>query len=314
MSALAYTDKVIGLVIAIVELVPVEMIPDFDGLLEVWIALFGRSETESVVSICEQFWSGDWPTGTARRAIVDVARSRFPVQSKPLVRLLRALSGYGFLDTDPLSTSNYGGEVDAAQAQRLECANYIFHYLNEVPTYTQVRDYGYLVNSIADVVQVIPIAACSGSHTLYEKLPERMISATVSTGVTYTNLRPVKLPGGSTLPVRSIGRLLNSDGGDFIAISWQHKHSGWKLLLEILTDYVNRRRVAGGPSHHDVSFGRKAVTVAQSLTLEEIGIDIGPGGDDSLVTDVLDLIRSVVQNQPEIAEQVLEAFELGDIR
>jgi len=28
-----------------VELVPVELIPDFDSLVEVWIVLFGRSES-----------------------------------------------------------------------------------------------------------------------------------------------------------------------------------------------------------------------------------------------------------------------------
>ena len=39
---------IIGLLISLVELVAVELIPDFDGLVDVWIALFGRSESLSV--------------------------------------------------------------------------------------------------------------------------------------------------------------------------------------------------------------------------------------------------------------------------
>ncbi len=43
-----------GFITALVELVPVELVPDFDGLVEVWIALFGRSESASVSGICVQ--------------------------------------------------------------------------------------------------------------------------------------------------------------------------------------------------------------------------------------------------------------------
>lgn len=34
-----------------------ELIPDFDSLVEIWIALFGRSESRSVVGVCRQFGS-----------------------------------------------------------------------------------------------------------------------------------------------------------------------------------------------------------------------------------------------------------------
>ena len=49
----------IGLLISIVDMVPVELIPEFEGLLEVWIALFGRSEPPAVADICHQFWVHD---------------------------------------------------------------------------------------------------------------------------------------------------------------------------------------------------------------------------------------------------------------
>lgn len=288
---------VTGLVISIIELIPVELIPDFDSFVDVWIALFGRSESQSVAGICRQFWQGDWHAGTARRAIFDVARSRFPVQSKALIRLLRAMTASGFLDTDPLSTVDHGPEGHAATLDdRVICAQHVLFFMDKLPTYTQV----------------IPASACSGSHALYEKLPERMISASVSTGLTYTNLRSVKLPGGSTLPARSIGRLLSGDGGDFVVVSWQHEHSGWKILLEFLTDYVNRRRLAGGASHQDVSFGRRPVAASHTLKLEDIGVEMDAAGDDELVTEVFDLVRSVIQDHSELAEQLLEILESGD--
>ncbi|GJE87499.1 nucleoporin subcomplex protein binding to Pom34-domain-containing protein [Phanerochaete sordida] len=296
-NAVAYRSVLKGLVISIVELVPVELIPGFEGFVEVWIALFGRSESQSVSGICRQYWQSDWFHGSTRRAILDVARSRFPVQSKPLVRLLRAMTASGFLDTDPLATVDHSAEGDPlTHEDRAVCAQSVFLFLDKVPTYTQV----------------IPVTACGGSQALYEKLPERMISASVSTGPTYTNSRPIKLPGGATLPPRSIGRLLN-DAGEYVVVSWQFEHSGWKVLLEILTDYVNRRRrTAGGASHHDVSFGRKAVATAQILKLEDIGVELDDAGDDTLVTEILDLIRSVTRDHPELAEQLLESFESGD--
>ncbi|THG96997.1 hypothetical protein EW026_g4934 [Hermanssonia centrifuga] len=295
-NAVAYRSVFKGLLISIVELVPVEMVPDFEALVEVWIALFGRSERQSVAGICRQFWEADWYRGIARRAILDVARSRFPVQSKPLIRLLRAMTASGFLDTDPLSTADHGFEGETFNEDRELCAQRVFLYLDKLPTYTQV----------------VPSSACSGPHALYEKLPERLVSSSVSTGPMYANLRPIKLPGGSTLRTRSLGRLLNGDAGDVVVLSWQHEHSGWKVLLEILTDYVNRRRMAGGNDYQDISFARRKEVQAHVLRLEDTGVEMDRTGDDALVTDVLDLVRSIVQDNPELAEQLLESLESGE--
>jgi hypothetical protein len=102
-----------GLIMALIELVPVELIPDFDGLAEIWITLFGRSESNTVDELCPQFWDAGFKRGIARRAILDVARSRFPIHLRPLIRLLHVMTGSGFLDTDPLSTANHGIEGGA---------------------------------------------------------------------------------------------------------------------------------------------------------------------------------------------------------
>ncbi|KII94690.1 hypothetical protein PLICRDRAFT_33503 [Plicaturopsis crispa FD-325 SS-3] len=297
-NAVAFRSVLKGLIIALVELVPVEHIPDFEAFVEVWIALFGRSESESVATICRQYWESDWRQGIARRAIFDVARSRFPIHFKPLVRLLRAMTGSGFLDTDPLSTVDHSHEGNVIDESRDVCDRYVFHYLKELSTYSQV----------------IPTSACTGAHASYEKSQERYGSSPVAAGLTYVNLRPTKLPGGTTLPAKSSGRLLSGDGGDFIVVCWQHQHSGWKVILEVLTDYVNRRRMSAGASgkYQDVNFGRRGNSQPATLRLDDIGVEMDDEGDQDIVTDALDLVRSVAQDNPALAQELLESLEEGE--
>ncbi|OSC97961.1 hypothetical protein PYCCODRAFT_1480973 [Trametes coccinea BRFM310] len=297
-NAVAYRSVLKGLIIAIVELVPVELIPDFDGLLEVWVALFGRSEPQAVAGICRQFWEADWYEGIARRAIVDVARSRFPVQVKPLIRLLRALTATGFLETDPLSTADHIQPTAEILEERQLCTRAVFDFFDELSTYTQV----------------IHTSSCIGAHALYEKLPDRYGSSSATPGPSFMNLRPIRLPGGSVLPAKTIGQLLSSDGGDVLVVSWQHKHSGWKLLLELLTDYVNRRRMQSGTggSYRDVSFGNRGANQPLTLKLEDVGVEMDRNGDESIIIDALDLIRSVVHDNQELAQQLLVSMESGD--
>ncbi|KAG6836390.1 hypothetical protein H0H93_008535 [Arthromyces matolae] len=176
-NAVAYRSVLKGLVIAMLELVVVEEIFDFDALVDVWISLFGRSESRSVAGICAQFWQADWHHGKARRAIFDVARSRFPIQFKPLIRLLRAMTASGFLDYDALSIAGHADEGESISEERLGCASHAFCYFEALPTYTQV----------------IPMSACSGAHALYERVEKPNM------GITFINTRPIILPGGSTV-------------------------------------------------------------------------------------------------------------------
>lgn len=289
--------RFVGLIISLVELVAVELIPDFEKLVEVWIALFGRSECKPIARICTQYWKSDWDR-MARRAIFDVARLRFPIHVKPLIQLLRAMTGAGFLDTDPLSTASHSTEGLGLTEDRHLCDRFVFHFFAKLSTFSQV----------------IPISATTGPHALYERQQERYGSSVTSTGLTYINLRPIKLPGGSTLPARTTGRLLSGDGGEYIVVSWQHEHSGWKVLLEILTDYVNRRRMHSGTdnSYHDVSFGRRESSSTTTMRLEDVGVEVGTSDDEAMITDVLDLIRSLIQDNPTETQVLVEALESGD--
>ncbi|KAF8433047.1 nucleoporin subcomplex protein binding to Pom34-domain-containing protein [Boletus edulis BED1] len=300
-NAIAFRSVLKGFLMAVVQLVPVELIPDFDSLVEVWIALFGRSESRSVAGICRQFWQSDWRQGVTRRAIVDVARSRFPIHFRPLVRLLRAMTASGFLDTDPLSVTSsaeYSQSVDEEEeAERELCARHVFYYMDKLPTFSLV----------------IPLSSCTGPNAVYERVQYgRSASAP---GLTYTNIRAIRLPGGSIIPPRSVGRLLSGDGGEFVAICWQHEYGGWKVILDVLAEYVTRRSSHAGTTdlYQDVTFGRTGPGSSPlTLRLEDVGMEIGDEGDEVLATDALDLIRSVIQDKPILAEELLESLESGD--
>ncbi|KIY52286.1 hypothetical protein FISHEDRAFT_69977 [Fistulina hepatica ATCC 64428] len=286
----AFRAIIKGLVMSMVDMIPVEEIPDFDALVSVWIALFGRSEPRSVVAICKQFWEADFESGVSRRAILDVCRARAPIQFRPLLCLLRALSGAGFLDTDPLSPEDHAYEKSFLSEDRQICAAHVFLYLRDrLSTYTQI----------------IPHTECVGANAIYERKVERYSTPSgMVMGVSYVNLQPIRLPGGSILPARSIGRVLSQDENDFIVVSWQHQHSGWKLILEILTDYVNRNWLHARPNM------RKGGGQPLTLGLRDIGMDVAHN-DAEIIKDCLDLIRSLIHNNPNLATQVFYEMESG---
>ncbi|KAH9062300.1 hypothetical protein EDB87DRAFT_336049 [Lactarius vividus] len=298
-NAVAYRSVIKGLLIALSELVPVELIPEFDTLIDVWVALLGQSESRSVIGLCQQFWQYDVTKSKARRAILDVARSRFPVQFTPLLRLLGALTGCGFKDADPLSSVDHRQQDNSLLEARAQCAQEVSYFFENLPTYTQL----------------IPASACTGSQALYEKVPERYGSSSKVFGPSYVNLRPITLPGGSTLPARSTGRLLSQDGEDFVIVSWQFEHSGWKLLLEVLIEYVRRKRLIPGlstPAATAPMMNRTTSLPPVVLRLEDIGIELDPSGDSSVVAVALDLLRTVISDNPILASQVLSSLETGD--
>ena len=287
----------------LLDVVPLELIPGFETIVEVWVALFARGEVDSVVFICQQYWQSDYAIRLSRRAILDVARSRFPLQIQPFVRLLRSLTGYGFMSTDPLNvdsdrSGDTGRFAETYSPIRMICAQHVSVFLDTIPTYTQL----------------MPASACTGPHALYEKVPERYGSST-STGPTYINLRPLKLPGGSILPPKTVGRLLSQDGGEYMIVAWQHEHSGWKLLKEVLVAYAQRARLLPVTTTSYSSFHATSHRAGQQpptiLTLQDIGVDISPETDMSTITNIFDLFRSVIQEDANLTSQILDAIN-GD--
>ncbi|KAH8118849.1 nucleoporin subcomplex protein binding to Pom34-domain-containing protein [Phellopilus nigrolimitatus] len=269
---------------ALLKGLPVELIPDFDGFVETWIALFGNCESAEGAGLCRQYWDIDWRLGKARRAVIDVARSRFPVQFRPLVRLLRAMS-----EPDLFAQT----AIDEPQHV---CSNYVFYYFRNLPTYTQV----------------ITVAARTGANALYDRMIDRPGPSSTSGGTAYTNMRPIIVPGGSSIPAKSVGRLLCSDStSDPVIVAWQHEHSGWKVLVDVLIDYINRRQGSSRAASRrvDAFHGRRA-DAPVTLQLGDIGID-REGEDEATIADALELVLSIIQGNVAQTEQLMQSLEEG---
>ena len=80
------------------------------------------------------------------------------------------MSGAGFLDTDPLFASDYAAVVQVQDSRKETCVRHVFQYFQTLPTFTQV----------------VPASACTGAHAMYERVPERYTSSSV-TPLVYTN-------------------------------------------------------------------------------------------------------------------------------
>src|SRR6266481_3034205 len=106
------------------QLVRVEFIPDVEGLIEVWIVLFGTGEDAVMAQLCHNYWDYDWKVTTACRVIFDVASSWFPVHFRPLVHLLHASSGTGSLESS---------FVAAGDESRQRCGAYVPAHMDMSP-------------------------------------------------------------------------------------------------------------------------------------------------------------------------------------
>lgn len=262
----------LALVIGLTHLINLEFLPDFDGFVDLWITLFGTGDEFVAARLSRHYWDYDWKATNCRRAIFDVARSRFPVHFRPLVRLLCLMCG----------TENTRDFEDSDNDRTL-CASYVYHYFLNLSTFTQV----------------VPVNARSGPHAVYEALINELYNG----GVMYKNTYAITFPGGSTLPRDSSSRLLSSitDPDGPIIVEWEHQHSGWKLLLAVLRNYVKRTGASRFSQSGNVEHCRDV-----DLTLETVGIE--EALSDHTIIDALELIRCVIDRNPYLATELLEGL------
>lgn len=272
-----------------------EYIENFDGLMEVWILLFGSGEWAAVAPLCAEFWQFDSKLeSSSRRALLEIARDRFPVQSRPLIRILRSLTATG--DFRGLEGFEHSAELkdNRIDFNRGGSAFAVYEYFDTLTTLTQV----------------IPFEK--------ERIASLLDIRNTSAGTVYSSLKPMRLPGGSIIPPKTVGTLISdSENGSPLVIVWQFRHSGWRLALGLLKEYVKRRQaLTGAPSlrwgissNGSAYRGSPALGGAPSkvldLTVEDIGIEEGLD-DAAVVTDLLELFRAVLLNNPSIAPGLMQ--------
>ncbi|KAG9126133.1 hypothetical protein FRC07_004781, partial [Ceratobasidium sp. 392] len=169
-NAYTYRLTIHYLVIGMADTLQLGYMSDVDAFLEVVVKLFGSGEYNIVASLGRMYWTEDWVQSPKRQQLLQVAALRFPVQPRPLVRLLRALSGSG-----DDSTSNASG----SEAREV-CVKHVYQYFAEMTGFAHVIQPSHLQSSAYDVRSDMVL-----------------------------NVRPIQLPGGTTLPARSAGQTLS---------------------------------------------------------------------------------------------------------
>ncbi len=277
-----------GLLIGLTDLIRVEYIENIDALLDAWVALFGSGEWQSLAPICADFWEVDFPRESSnRRALLEMTRDRFPVQARPFLRILRSLT----------ATGNFKGLEGylwerKPDNERAGCALSVFKYFNSLMSFTQILTLG------------------KPEHQgLFE-------TRNVAGSSVYVNTKPLRLPGGSTLAARSQGTVISdAEDGAPLVILWQHSHSGWRIALALLKEYVKIKQIASGgarsrfgtPDYVVQVPGVQSQGVPYDLSFEDLGIE-GGSLDQDLITDVLELLRSVFRNNHLLTETLMETM------
>jgi nuclear pore complex protein Nup188 len=220
-----------------------------------------------------------------RRALLEITRDRFPVQARPFIRVLRSLS----------ATGGFQGLEGYVQERELDynrggSASAVYHYFDALPSYAIT----------------IPSDDKPDLKALFEM-------RNTTAGLVYSNNRPLRLPGGSILPARSQGTVISDgDARSPVVVMWQHKHSGWKFALALLKDYVKRRQIAAGGPRNKLVPSITLPTAANSskavdLRFEDIGVEEGLGNQE-LITDILELFRSVLRNNHTLTPFLMQAL------
>ncbi|GAA5936020.1 hypothetical protein JCM1841_002719 [Sporobolomyces salmonicolor] len=215
---------------------------------------------------------------TGEAEIIELARSRFPVQFGGLVQLVRALcAGVNGV----LSGEGNGNEESEALAGK--CAQAAFAYLAHLPTLTHV---------VPSAPSVTPLP--------YETLsyPDP------ATGYSFRASRPIGVSRSVVVPVGAMGRLVSPQGGRPVVVAWDTEWSGWRLFGDVLEEYAGLRR-AKKVREEDVFAGGAGDVDTLPIewdSEEEKAQD---------VTAVLDILRLTLRNDHSLGPMLVKHLSSG---
>lgn len=280
-TSLAYRAVFKGLLLGITDVVRPEYIGEQDALIELWEATFedGRgsgSATSNAVGIsalCWQFWEVDYETDT-RRAVLEMAKRRWPVQFRPFIRLLKSLTG---VCDGAVPTSN------GAQA-----STEVLRQLYELPT---------LAHALPSTAGAL-------------RPPWEVIESSDYAVLDYrcTRTIPVFGPALSIQP-GTCGRMVSEAGQIPVVVVWEPSQpvSGWRLLRDVLASFV---KLLGGPPATTTSVDRDDV-FSQSRSQVTSFADLSPSeiDDATVATEIIELFSAVLLGAPAQADALLEHLE-----
>ncbi|BGP30898.1 hypothetical protein JCM10296v2_002658 [Rhodotorula toruloides] len=294
-NAVGYLSVLRGLVTSLPNLIRLPFLTStqLNGLYEVFSALYGNP---SSALLCAQFWEDQAVVAAAEAApetsmlldrtaqsageaeIVQLARSRFPVQFGGLVSLVRSLTAgvAGLLPPDHADgavASSAGASTDD-ELLAAKCAQSTFAYLATLPTLTHVVPSGPSVTPLPYETATYPDP---------------------DTGYSYRVTRPMGVSRSVVIPTGVQGRLISQHGTKPVVMVWDVEWSAWRLFADVLEDYAGMKR-----PKVDVFGSKEASTndLPMSWDSEE--------EQERDVTAVLDILRITLRNDHSLAPALID--------
>jgi hypothetical protein len=222
-NTIGYLSVLRGLILTLPHLIRLPFLGEsqLSGLFGTFSAIYANP---SSTLLCTQVWQAfdvdqelsqmlDESAQTqAEKEILELARSRFPVQFGPFIRLVRALSAgvASLLDVEPSEVSN-------EEQLAAKCARVAFDYLSALPNLTHLLPSG-------------------PSPLPYESLsypdPE--------TGYSVRCTQTIKVSPSLAIKAGAMGRLVSPPGSKPVVVSWDLPAgwSTWQLIGDFIVEYA----------------------------------------------------------------------------
>lgn len=206
----------------------------YAGLVDAFAALYSHP---AAAVLCSQFWQEQGPAAAAdedemeaaslqaagEAALVDLARSRFPVQFGPFVAMVRALLA---------GASQGAGAGPEDEALARQCAVAAYNFLGQLTTMT--------------VVMPPPSPLTPLPYEVVE-YPEYAFRLT----------RQIPASPSVIIPAGTIGQLVSPQGAKPVVVAWECEWSAWRVFADVLENYARAGKPAPTSQTVDV-FGADA--------------------------------------------------------
>lgn len=322
-NAVGYLSVLRGLVTSFPNLIRLSFLSpaQLEALYDVFAALYG---SRSAALLCAQFWEDQAVVASAAAAttssdssddpadleanlmllnrtaqssgeaeIVEIARSRFPVQFGGLVKLVRALcvGVSGLLPPEHVLGGDANNNSESASSSSddellaAKCAQTIFAYLATLPTLTHIVPSGPGMTPLPYEVAAYPDP---------------------DTGYAFRVVRPIGVSRSVAIPPGTQGRLVSANGSKPVVVAWDFEWSAWRLFADVLEDFAG---LGGGGGRTSASAKRVRTDVFGS---KEAVTDALPMEWDSEeeqerdVTAVIEILRVTLRTDHALAPVLVD--------
>ncbi|GAA5946680.1 hypothetical protein JCM3765_000347 [Sporobolomyces pararoseus] len=287
-NTIGYLSVLRGLILTVPHLVRLPFLHESQlaGLFETFSAIYANP---SSTILCTQVWrvldvNQDISTmldesaqSEAEKEIIELARSRFPVQFGPFIRLVRALSSgvSSLLDVDPSQASN-------EEQLAIQCARTAFDYLSTLPSLT--------------------VLLPSGPSPLpYESLsypdPE--------TGYSVRCTQAIKVSPSLSIKAGTMGRLVSPPGSKPVVVSWDLSAgwSSWQLIADFIIEYAG---LGGSRKKGNDVFGSGRSNDDLPVEWED------ESEKERDLVSALDLLRLTLRCDPSLGAVIIEHLDTSE--